>query len=146
MSTDTKNPIFKLVFVHTDGTPGITFSKGLGFKVNYTLRTHDNSQVVQRCGPDDTEIIISPTMLVYRFATGLCPWVFLVRDCTVGKLVWEIDYEHIDEQPHRTDFEAMEATSKKHNREKACTYGQFITCNPGYKARWPTITNYTCRR
>ncbi len=40
------------------------------------------------------------------------PW-FRVRGCAVGKLVWEIDYEHIDEQPHRTDFEAIEATSKR---------------------------------
>ncbi len=76
-----------------------------------------------------------PTMLIYRLAGGLCHWALRVRGCAGGKLVWEIDYEHIGEQPHRTDFEAIEATCKKHNRDKAHEYSQFILCNPGYKAR-----------
>ena len=74
-------------------------------------------------------------MLVYRLAGRLCPWALLVRPCAVGKLVWEIDYEHIDEQPHRTEFEAIEATSKKHNTDKHGIYGRFIACKPGYKTR-----------
>ena len=57
------------------------------------------------------------------------------------KGVWEIDYEHIDEQPHRSDCEAIEETSKKHNVKKQVIYCRFLASNPGYNTRLNQMTD-----
>jgi hypothetical protein len=91
--------------------------------------------VVQRyCRDEDSGGITTPAMFVYRLAGGLFPVSLRVRKCAVGMLTWEIDYEHIGEQPHRTDLQAIEATSKKHNVLKQGEYKLFIANNEGYKA------------
>jgi hypothetical protein len=80
-------------------------------------------------------------MYVYRLAGGLFPASLRVRKCAVGMLTWEIDYEHIGEQPHRTDLEAIEATSKKHNVVKQGEYALFIANNEGYKAQFDQMAD-----
>jgi hypothetical protein len=114
------------------GAPALSYSARCNFKAIFRL-DGDFQQVVRKYGLNEQGYILYFSVRVTRLVQSLSPGCYATENAKKMPFS-DVDFDHITEQPSRTDTEAVQAMTGSENKKKAGLFGVWATCNPTDKA------------